>query len=63
MKIKKIAEDVKEIGPDRIKARERAQRQISRRIDLQRELDQLKAREYTRDGGGQSIPFGGFSKK
>ena len=40
---------------ERNKARERAQRQISSRLDLQRQLDQLKAGEYTRDGGGQSI--------
>ena len=40
---------------ERNKARERARMQISSRIDLQRQFDQLKAGEYTRDGGGQSI--------
>ena len=59
---KKIAEDVSEGGTERNKARERAQRQISYRIDLQRQLDQLKAGEYTRDGGGQSIPLEVFQK-
>ena len=54
---KKISEDVKQIGPEKIKARERVQMQISRRIDLQRELEYLKAGEYTRDGGGQTIPL------
>ena len=44
------------------KAHERAQMQISRRIDLERELDYLKAGEYTRDGGGQSIPLEVFRK-
>ena len=52
---KKIAEDTTKDQTDRNKARERAQIQISSRIDLQRQLDQLKAGEYTRDGGGQSI--------
>ena len=59
---KKIAEDVSKGGTERNKARERAQRQISYRIDLQRQLDQLKAGEYTRDGGGQSIPLEVFQK-
>ena len=54
---KKIAEDTTKGQAERNKARERAQRQISYRIDLQRQLDQLKAGEYTRDGGGQSIPL------
>ena len=53
---KKIAEDPSEGQTEIRKARERAQMQISRRIGLQRELDYLKAGEYTRDGGGQSIP-------
>ena len=55
-------EDTSKGGAERNKARERAQRQISNRIDLQRQLDQLKAREYTRDGGGQSIPLEVFQK-
>ena len=62
MKIKKIAEDTTKGQAERNKARERAQRQISYRIDLQRQLDQLKAGEYTRDGGGQSIPLEVFQK-
>ena len=60
---KKIAEDTTKGQAERNKAREIAQRQISRRIDLQRQLDQLKAGEYTRDGGGQSIPLEVFQKK
>ena len=59
---KKIAEDTSEDQTEIRKARERAQMQISRRIDLQRELDYLKAGEYTRDGGGQSIPLEVFQK-
>ena len=59
---KKISEDVKQIWPERNMACERLQRQISKRIDLQRELDYLKAGEYTRDGGGQSIPLEVFQK-
>ena len=55
MKIKKIVEDTTKDQTEKNKARERAQRQISSRIDLQRQLDQLTAGEYTRDGGGQSI--------
>ena len=50
---KTIAQDATESWAERDEARERAQRQISSRIDLQRQLDQLKAGEYTRDGGGQ----------
>ena len=50
------------VAAERNKARERAQMQISSRIDLQRQLDQLKAGEYTRDGGGQSIPLEAFQK-
>ena len=60
---KKIAEDSTKDRAERNKARERAQRQISYRIDLQRQLDQLKAGEYTCDGGGAINTFGGFSKK
>ena len=59
---KKISEDTSEDQTEIRKARERAQMQISRRIDLQRELDYLKAGEYTRDGGGQSIPLEVFEK-
>ena len=60
---KKIAEDTAEDQTEIRKARQkRAQMQISRRIDLQRELDYLKAGEYTRDGGGQSIPLEVFKK-
>ena len=59
---KKIAEDSSEDQTEIRKAHERAQMQISRRIDLQRELDYLKAGEYTRDGGGQSIPLEVFQK-
>ena len=62
LKIKKIAEDTTKGQAERNKIRERAQRQISYRIDLQRQLDQLKAGEYTRDGGGQSIPLEVFQK-
>ena len=54
---KKIAEDTTKDQTERNKARERAQRQISSRVDLQKQLDQLKAGEYTRDGSGQSIPL------
>ena len=59
---KKIAEDTSKGGSERNAARERAQRQISARIDLKRQLDQLKAGEYTREGGGQSIPLEVFQK-
>ena len=59
---KKIAEDTAKDQTERRKAYERAQRQISKRIDLQRQLDYLKAGEYTRDGGGQSIPLEVFQK-
>ena len=59
---KKIAEDASKGGAERNKARERAQRQISTRIDLERQLGRLKAGEYTRDGGGQSIPLEVFEK-
>ena len=52
MKIKKIAEDTTKDQTEINKARERAIRQISSRVDLQKQLDQLKAGEYTRDGGG-----------
>ena len=55
IKNKKIAEDTTKDQTERNKARERAQMQISSRIDLQRQLEQLKAGEYTSDGGGQSI--------
>ena len=57
---KKNAEDTTKDQTERNKARERAQMQISSRIDLQRQLDQLKAGEYTRDGGGQSISLEAF---
>ena len=49
---KKIAEDTTKDRTERNKARERAQMQISSRVDLQRRLNQLKSGEYTRDGGG-----------
>ena len=62
MKIKKIAEDTAKDPTERKRARDRAQRQISSRIDLQKQLDQLKAGEYTRDGEGQSIPLEVFQK-
>ena len=52
---KKIVEDTTNDQTERNKAREREQRQRASRADLQRQLDQLKAGEYTRDGGGQSI--------
>ena len=52
---KKIAEDTTKDQTERNKARERAQMQISSRLDQQKQLEQLKAGEYTRDGGGQSI--------
>ena len=54
LKIKKLQKTTKD-QTERNKAHERAQMQISSRIDLQRQFDQLKAGEYTRDGGGQSI--------
>ena len=57
---KKIAEDTTKYQTERNKARKRAQMQISSRIDLLRQLDQLKAGEYTRDGGGQSISLETF---
>ena len=59
---KKIAEDTTKDETERRKAYERAQRQISYRIDLQKQLDQLKSGKYTRDGGGQSIPLEVFQK-
>ena len=59
---KKIAEDTTNDQTERNKARERAQIQISSRIDLQRQFDQLKDGEYTRDGGGQSISLEAFQK-
>ena len=62
LKIKKIAEDTTKDQTERNKARERAQRQISSRVDLQKQLDQLKAGEYMHDGGGQSIPLEVFQK-
>ena len=46
---KKIAEDTTKDQTERNKARERAQMQISSRIDLQKQSEQLKAGEYTRD--------------
>ena len=52
---KKIAEDTTKDQTERNKARERAHMQISSRIDLKKQLDQLKAGEYTREGGGQTI--------
>ena len=55
LKIKKIVEDTTNDQTERNKAREREQRQRASRADLKRQLDQLKAGEYTRDGGGQSI--------
>ena len=60
---KKIADDSTKDPAERKRGYERLQRQISSRTDLQRELDQLKAGEYTRDGGGQSIPLEVFQKK
>ena len=60
---KKIADDSTKDPAERKRGYERAQRQISSRTDLQRQLDQLKAGEYTRDGGGQSIPLEVFQKK
>ena len=59
---KTFAEDTTKDQTERNKARERAQMQISSRIDLQRQLDQLKTGEYTRDGGGQSISLEAFQK-
>ena len=59
---KKITEDTTKDQTEIRKAHERAQRQISLRIDLQRQLDHLKAGEYTRDGGGQSISLEAFQK-
>ena len=57
---KKNAEDTTKDQTERNKARQRAQMQISSRMDLQRQLEQLKAGEYTRDGGGQSISLEAF---
>ena len=59
---KKIAEDTTKDQTEKRKAYERAQRQISLRIDLQRQLGYLKAGEHTRDGGGQSISLEAFQK-
>ena len=59
---KKIADDSTKDPAERKRAYERAKNQISSRTDLQRQLDQLKAGEYTRDGGGQSIPLEVFQK-
>ena len=59
---KKNAEDTAKDQTERRKAYERAQRQISKRIDLQRELVYLKAGKYTRDGGSQTIPLEVFQK-
>ena len=59
---KKIAEDTSKGGSERNAARERAQRQISARIDLKRQLDQLKAGEYTREGGGNQYLWRFFKK-
>ena len=60
---KKITEDTTKDETERRKAYERAQRQISYRIDMQKQLDQLKSGEYTHDGGGQSISLEVFQKK
>ena len=60
---KKIAEDTTKDETERRKAYERAQSQISYRIDLQKQLGQLKSGEYTHDGGGQSISLEVFQKK
>ena len=59
---KNVAENTKIIETDRKRAYERAQMQISRRIDLQKELVYLKAGEYTREGGGQTIELEVFQK-
>ena len=59
---KKIAEDTAKDKTERRKANERVHWQISKRIDLQKQLFYLKAGEYTRDGGGQSIPLEVFQK-
>ena len=37
--------------------------QISSRVDMQKQLDQLKAGEYTRDGGGQSKSLEVFQRE
>ena len=58
---KKIAEKAKD-QTERRKANERVSMQISKRIDLQKQLFYFKASEYTRDGGGQSIPLEVFQK-
>ena len=52
----KIKDTTKE-QTERNKAYERTKRQISYRVDLQKQLDHLKAGEYTHEGGGQSIPL------
>ena len=52
---KKISQDPTKGQTERNKAHERAQRQIASRADQQRQLDQLKAGEFPRDGEGQTI--------
>ena len=59
---KKIAEDSTKDQTEKNKARERTKMQISSRVDMQKQLDQLKAGEYTRDGGEQSISLEVFQK-
>ena len=59
---KKIAEDTTNDQTERNNARERAKRQMSLWADMQRQLDQLKAGEYTRNGGGQSRSLEVFQK-
>ena len=61
MKIKKILETTKD-QTERRKANERIYRQSSKRIDLNKQLFYLKKGEYTRVGGGQSIPLEIFQK-
>ena len=54
---KKMADDPTQSQEERNKARERAKMQISTRADLYRQYQRLVNGEYTRDGGGQSIPL------
>ena len=44
------------------KARERAQMGIAKRADLNKELEQLKKGEYTRQGGGQTMSLEVFQQ-
>jgi len=57
---KAMAEDSSASQAEENKARERAKRQIEERVDLQKELDQLKKGVYQ---PGQSIPLQEFQQR